>query len=129
MIRHRAALATIAAAAVLDIAGGLGFAAAERLTPGAGLYWAVTTATTVGYGDVVPRTAAGHVVAVAVMLTVIPLFAATFSLFTSGLTRVHVRRDAGRAAAAAHQIAADLYRRYTGQRHDLAPGDGNERER
>ena len=89
---HRGALVTVAAAAVLDASAGLAFAAAEHVSLAAGEYWALSTATTVGYGDVTPRTHAGHVIAAAVMLTVIPLFGATFSLFTSGLTVVHVRR-------------------------------------
>ena len=95
---HRAAIATIAAA-VLDTAGGLGFAAVEHRTAGEGLYWALTTATTVGYGDVTPKTAGGHVIAALVMLTVVPLFAATFSLFTSGLTATHIKREGRRIRA------------------------------
>jgi voltage-gated potassium channel len=35
---------------------------------GGGLWWAVQTVTTVGYGDVVPNTAAGQIVAALVML-------------------------------------------------------------
>lgn len=38
-------------------------------TVGEGLWWAMTTITTVGYGDVVPSTGAGRIVGVAVMLT------------------------------------------------------------
>lgn len=90
---HRAALATVGTAAVLDAGFGLGFAQAEHHSAGIGLYWALTTATTVGYGDVVPHTTAGHWLAAGVMLTVVPLFAATFSLFTSTLTHVHIRRS------------------------------------
>lgn len=92
MSHHRLALLTILAAAVLDTICGLVFAAVEHLSAGLGLFWAVTTATTVGYGDVTPKTAAGHVVAVVCMLTVIPLFGAVFSLFTSGLSATHIRK-------------------------------------
>lgn len=92
-MRHRRAFATIAVAGCLDVLGGLAFALVEHLPVGLGLYWAVTTATTTGYGDVTPHTPAGHVIAVAVMLTVIPLFAATFSLLTSSLTAEHVRSE------------------------------------
>ncbi len=92
MNQHRRALAVIAAAAALDLACGLAFAAAEHVSRLTGIYWAVATATTVGYGDVTPHTTAGHVIAVTVMLTVVPLFAASFSLFTSGLTAEHVHR-------------------------------------
>jgi voltage-gated potassium channel len=96
---HRGALITVAAAGILDVAGGLAFAAAEHIPYVTGLYWALTTATTVGYGDVIPHKAAGHLIAVAVMLTVIPLFGATFSLFTSGMTAGHIRASEARIKA------------------------------
>ena len=57
-----------------------------------GLYWAVTTATTVGYGDVTPKDPAGRVVAAAVMLTTIPMLAAVFALVTGATAAATVRR-------------------------------------
>lgn len=80
----------IAMAGVLDAIGGAAFSFAEHLTFAEGLYWSVTTATTVGYGDITPKTGAGQVVSVLVMLTVIPLFGGAFSLIVSGLTALHV---------------------------------------
>lgn len=86
---------TIISAICLDFIAGICFAVAEHISVGNGLYWAVTTATTVGYGDVTPHNSLGKLIAVLVMLTVIPLFAATFSLFTTILTANHVSREAG----------------------------------
>jgi voltage-gated potassium channel len=100
-VHHRRAFTVIAVAAVLDAGLGLAFAAADHVSPGDGLYWAVTTATTVGYGDVVPRGGTAHLIAIGVMLTVIPLFGAAFSLFTSGLASQDIH---SRLAAAEQRI-------------------------
>ena len=93
MSHHRIALLTIACTAILDVFLGLAYAAADHLSHGLGLYWAVQTATTTGYGDLPPRTVAAHWIAVLTMVTIIPLWTATFSLFTSGLVAIHVRQE------------------------------------
>jgi voltage-gated potassium channel len=54
------------------LAGGAAFAAVEPeqdLSAWDGVYWAITTVTTVGYGDIGPETDAGRTIAIAVMLT------------------------------------------------------------
>ena len=89
---RRAALATITAAVSFDLIGAIWFAAVENISVATGLYWSVTTATTVGYGDITPNTHTGRLIAALVMLTVIPLFAATFSLLTTSLTTMHVSK-------------------------------------
>ena len=62
-IRYSALLTLLTA-----LAGGVAFASAENTSVGNGLYWAVVTMTTVGYGNVVPTTTEAKIIAVIVML-------------------------------------------------------------
>lgn len=50
------------------LAGGAAFASVENISVGNGIYWAITTMTTVGYGDLTPKTPEGKGIAIAVML-------------------------------------------------------------
>jgi voltage-gated potassium channel len=88
--QYAAALLTTATACVL-VGAGL-FAATQNLPYTTGLYWAVTTATTVGYGDVTPKNAVGRLIASLVMLTAIPLLAGVFALVTGGAAAAGIRR-------------------------------------
>jgi hypothetical protein len=86
----RRALVVLGLSLALDFVFGIWFAAVEHISAWNGLYFATTTASTVGYGDITPQGWRGHLLAVAIMLTVIPLFSAVFSLLTTALTTKHV---------------------------------------
>jgi voltage-gated potassium channel len=62
-VRYAAVLAF-----VVFLAGAEAFATVENRSLGIGMYWAISTMTTVGYGDVVPHTTAGRIIASVVML-------------------------------------------------------------
>jgi voltage-gated potassium channel len=53
------------------------------------VWWALATVTTVGYGDVVPRSVAGRAVAAVVMLVGIGVFA----LLTAAVAATFVKQD------------------------------------
>lgn len=62
-IRYAALLTGLTA-----LTGGAAYASVENISVGNGLYWAITTMTTVGYGDYSPKTAEGKVISILVML-------------------------------------------------------------
>jgi voltage-gated potassium channel len=47
---------------------GVAFASVEHTSVGNGMYWAITTMATVGYGDLTPKTPEGKAIAISVML-------------------------------------------------------------
>src|SRR3954447_20148514 len=76
---------------------------------GTGLWWAAQTVTTVGYGDNVPTTLAGRLVAVLVML----LGVAFLTVITASITSTFVartRRERAAASADADTAMADQLR-------------------
>jgi Na+/melibiose symporter-like transporter len=107
----------------LDIIFGLLFALAEHVSLWNGLYFATTTASTVGYGDITPHGWAPHLIAVAMMLTVIPLFSAVFSLLTTTLTTKHVDRRHDELKQHIDIKHADL-RQHVIEVHSGGPGSG-----
>lgn len=82
----RRALVSLAAAVAGIAGGGVAFAASQHVSVWTGWYWALVTASTVGYGDIVPRDTAARWTAVAVILTAIPLLANAYS-------HLHVHRS------------------------------------
>jgi voltage-gated potassium channel len=88
--KHVAAL--LGSVAVVVVIGAWLFSLAESLPFTTGLYWAVTTATTVGYGDITPHNPIGRLIASLVMLTTIPMLAAAFALVSGAAAAAGVRR-------------------------------------
>ncbi len=84
-----------AAAFTGAVLGATCFAWTQHVSWFIGWYWAIVTVTTVGYGDVVPHTTLGRVIAMGTMLTVIPLLAAAFADWAAALTTLHFRRWIG----------------------------------
>ncbi len=81
--------------ALIIVFGGLAFSIYDSVSWPTGMYWAITTATTVGYGDVVPKTPTGRVIAVAVMLTAIPLMGYVFAEVAAMTVESRMRRWLG----------------------------------
>jgi voltage-gated potassium channel len=83
------AVVVVVLAAALIVAVERDDPAASIVTFGDGLWWAMTTVTTIGYGDLIPRTAAGRGIAVALML----LGIAAFGLVTANLAALFVEEQ------------------------------------
>src|SRR5579871_4005573 len=90
--RHFREIALLALAAIVLLIGASLFSLTQHVSFGLALYWAIVTATTVGYGDVTPHNTAGRVVAAAVMLTTIPIVGAAFALFAGASVLKRIRR-------------------------------------
>jgi voltage-gated potassium channel len=83
---------------VMLIVGGAGTAAVEILSPnsfasvGDAAWWAATTVTTIGYGDVVPGTSGGRVIAVFVMFASVATVSFTTAVVTASFVAYQQRR-------------------------------------
>jgi voltage-gated potassium channel Kch len=84
----------------------------EYSSVGEGMWWALQTVTTVGYGDVTPKEPAGRIIAAFVMLEGIALLSITVAAITSSFVaraqREHDAADAADENQAAARIEARL---------------------
>lgn len=116
--RRRSIAILLAAAVAIVIAGGAVFAFTSHQPFTTGLYFAIVTATTVGYGDVTPPNPVSRVVAVVLMLTTIPMLASVFALVTGQTAANALRRILGmttefpdppyRLVIGAHPVMAEV---------------------
>lgn len=77
---------------ILVLAASL-YAYAEHVSWGEALWWAITTTTTVGYGDVAPQTVVGKWAATLLMLVGIGFIGALTSTLTSYFSERHTTSD------------------------------------
>jgi voltage-gated potassium channel len=77
---------------------------------GLAYWWAVTTVTTVGYGDVVPEDPAGRVVAAMLMLTGLALIPTLTSVIVSTLLAKHRREEQERLEQMLRRVEEHLNR-------------------
>lgn len=104
-----AALVIAIASILITLAAGILMTVVDRdnfPSIGSGLWWAVQTTTTVGYGDHVPATTAGQLIAALVMLFGIGFLTVVTAAITSSFvarSRLEQRRS-GSDVSAAEQI-------------------------
>jgi len=103
----RNAMGAIVAATLLTVVlGGIAIRVFDPTTfsnIGMGMWWAIQTVTTVGYGDIVPQTTVGRAVGALVMLESVAFLA----IVTAAITSIFVEdRQAVRHAVAAQEEAA-----------------------
>ena len=72
---------------------GIGFDVTQDSGIITGLYWSVTTAFTVGYGDVTAHGDGGHLLSIGTMVTEIPLMAVTGGAHLLGRFKLHLRHE------------------------------------
>ena len=106
--RHVLADVALIAAAVW-LTSGLLFSIVEGVGVFDGLYWALVTMTTVGYGDITPHTVYGKVIAMLTIISGIAVYTATISLAAGSIVEAAERRRQG-------------YIRYRGVRHVVVVG-------
>lgn len=79
------------------------FCISEKVSFETALWWAITTATTIGYGDVVPKTGIGRAAAILLMLLGIGFI----GMLTSTINEFFAKKDSRRISAQLAKIQAE----------------------
>ncbi|CAM4091004.1 Streptomyces lividans K+ channel [Mycobacterium basiliense] len=110
-VRGKILLYTLSGVSVLIYVTSLAILDQERGHPGAtitsfgkALWWAITTVTTVGYGDLYPITVTGRVIAVSLMIGGISLIGVVTASVASWIVQRVAETDSANRAATAAQI-------------------------
>jgi voltage-gated potassium channel len=91
---------------VATFGGGAAFAAAEKgYSTWDGIWWAITTMTTVGYGDLSPKTTLGRLIGIAVMLVGIGFIALVTGAIAQRFLAVQVEEE---METIEHEVARDI---------------------
>jgi voltage-gated potassium channel len=98
------AIVYAASLAILDVEGNHPAKNSEIDTLGDALWWAMTTVTTVGYGDLRPVSAEGRLVAAALMIAGITLLGSITATLASWIVQRVGEEDTAHQAATAAQI-------------------------
>jgi voltage-gated potassium channel len=113
-------------AAIVVVGGGAAYSAIEKgqqLSTWDGVWWAITTVTTVGYGDEYPRTTGGRLIAIAIMLVGIGFVAILTAAAADRFLRQRREDDEEHQAVMQRldEISARLARLDDSYRNDLEP--------
>lgn len=87
------------------------FCISEKVSYQTALWWAITTATTIGYGDVIPKTGIGRGAAVILMLLgigFIGMLTGTITEFFAKEDEAEMSKQLDRLEAENHQLHAEL---------------------
>lgn len=112
LVRRVFTLDGISYAAVLSgvvlLGGAQAFSSAQNVSFGTGVYWALQTMTTVGYGDVHPTTSLGKVVACVLMIVGIGFFALITGAVAERFLSTEVEEAAGEIEASETEILEQI---------------------
>jgi voltage-gated potassium channel len=100
------------------LGGGAAFASAEgqRVSTWDGVWWAVSTMTTVGYGDIYPRTDEGRFIAIVVMVVGIGFVA----ILTAAIAQRFVAAQVGQQVEEAEEVIEATEEQVLAEIRDIA---------